>query len=167
MSCGGHYVTPYLVLFCYIGELQPLEEVESCRNISTVAPGQRSFFTKKNFASLDTLLAHVFRWAGTYLTWICEQLDLPDPDLRPVPDPRDLDAQAEKYADHILLAWQSPLYDIPAKRFFRETFLSPWGVPYCVDAMLEHAVMHPFKHRFQLEELMGDKRANRDSGGHS
>jgi hypothetical protein len=24
----------------------------------------------------------------------------------------------------------------------------------CIDAMLEHAVMHPIRHAFQLEELM-------------
>lgn len=34
---------------------------------------------------------------------------------------------------------------------------SRWKTLYCVDAMLEHAVMHPIRHAFQLEELMGER----------
>jgi hypothetical protein len=32
---------------------------------------------------------------------------------------------------------------------------SRWGTEYCIDAMLEHAVMHPIRHEFQLRNLMG------------
>ena len=28
---------------------------------------------------------------------------------------------------------------------------------YCIDAMLEHAVMHPIRHAFQLDELIKDR----------
>ena len=31
---------------------------------------------------------------------------------------------------------------------------SRWQTRYCIDSMLEHAVMHPIRHAFQLEELM-------------
>jgi hypothetical protein len=41
------------------------------------------------------------------------------------------------------------------EEFSKPVYSSRWGVNYCVDAMLEHAVMHPERHRFQLLELMG------------
>ena len=110
-----------------------------------------------DFASLDALLNHVFRWSRTYLTWTCEQLDLPDPEIQPVPEPGEMDSRAEAYRDHVLQAWESPLRDVPSNRFFKKTYAAPWGIQYCIDAMLEHAVMHPVKHRFQLEELMGER----------
>jgi uncharacterized damage-inducible protein DinB len=31
---------------------------------------------------------------------------------------------------------------------------SRWGAPMTVEAMLEHAVAHPMRHHFQLEELL-------------
>ena len=48
---------------------------------------------------------------------------------------------------------------------FRDTSLGPrelspdiytsrWGEPYTVEQMLEHAVVHPMRHRIQLERLM-------------
>ena len=117
-----------------------------------------------DFASLDPLLAHVFRWARTYLVWICEQLDLPDPGLDPVPAAGDMDSGASAYANHLLRDWGTQLADVSPERFFKETYAAPWGILYCIDAMLEHAVMHPLKHRFQLEELMGNQNAHRDSG---
>ena len=33
-----------------------------------------------------------------------------------------------------------------------------WGSPYSINAMLEHAVMHPIRHRFQLENLLREQR---------
>ena len=47
--------------------------------------------------------------ARGYMTWMCEVLELPDPEIRIPPEPT---------------------------------------------ALLEHAVMHPIRHAFQLEELM-------------
>lgn len=110
-----------------------------------------------DYASLEALLKHVFRWSRTYMVWMCEQLGMPDPDIDPVPDVGSIESEADRFLGMVLKAWKAPLSDIPENRFFKEIFTSPWGVPYCVDAMLEHAVMHPVKHRFQLEELMGER----------
>ena len=33
------------------------------------------------YASLDTLLRHVLRAARGYMTWMCEVLELPDPEI--------------------------------------------------------------------------------------
>ena len=34
------------------------------------------------YESLDTLLHHVFRAARGYMTWMCEVLELPDPEMQ-------------------------------------------------------------------------------------
>jgi hypothetical protein len=110
-----------------------------------------------DYASLDTLLAHVFRWARTYVNWICEKLGLPDPGIKPAPESGVDEAEVDRYLDHVLKAWVVPLRDIPGERASGQVYPSPWGVPYSIHAMLEHAVMHPILHRFQLEELMGER----------
>jgi hypothetical protein len=41
---------------------------------------------------------------------------------------------------------------------FGATFKTRWGEDMSCEGMLEHAVMHPLRHRFQLEELMEAQR---------
>ena len=61
-------------------------------------------------------------------------------------------AEAESHLEHLRERWRTSLADVEEERFDHPTHTSGWGVDYCVDAMLEHAVMHPMRHRFQLEE---------------
>lgn len=107
-------------------------------------------------ASPAALLRHVLGAAGGYLRWATKGLGLPDPGVEPVPGVEAIDEPAEAYLDHVLERWRTPLRDVPPERF-DEVFASNWGTPYCVDALLEHAVTHPMRHAFQLEELMGDR----------
>ncbi len=106
-----------------------------------------------DYASLETVLVHVFRWARVYMTWMCEVLELPDPDIRPEPAAEVVAAEAESYVEHLVERWRAPLAELTMEQTFRPTHTSPWNVEYCIDAMLEHAVMHPLRHRAQLEEL--------------
>ena len=106
------------------------------------------------YASLDTLLHHVFRAARGYMTWMCEVLELPDPDIRVPPDPTTLRSEADSYMEHVLEKWRAPLKDVGDDRLETPEYPSRWQTRYCIDAMLEHAVMHPIRHAFQLEELM-------------
>src|SRR5262245_6450078 len=62
-----------------------------------------------NYASLDALLTHVGRAARGYLTWICEQLRLPDPDLPPVPAAEQLPAAFEGWLEALLAGWTRAL----------------------------------------------------------
>lgn len=105
-----------------------------------------------SYASLETLLHHVLYCAGSYMIWMCRVLELPDPEIRPAPEADAIAAEAESYIEHVSQRWRTPLADVPEERFDYPTYASGWGVDYCVDAMLEHAVMHPIRHRFQLEE---------------
>ena len=56
--------------------------------------------------------------------------------------------------EHVLEKWRAPLRDIGDDRLETPEYPSRWQTRYCIDAMLEHAVMHPIRHAFQLEELM-------------
>lgn len=106
-----------------------------------------------DYASLPALLFHVLRASRGYLTWLCEKLGLPDPR---VDDPPGLDRvgrDVDLYLSHLLERWRGPLADVEEKRF-SENYTSRWGENMSCEAMLEHAVVHPLRHRFQLEELM-------------
>ena len=109
------------------------------------------------YASLDTLLRHVLGAARGYMTWMCEKLDLPDPEIRMPPDAAALSMEANSYMEHVLDKWRTPLQNIDDDRLYTPEYPSRWQTRYCIDAMLEHAVMHPIRHAFQLEELMNKR----------
>ncbi len=100
-------------------------------------------------ASLPALLHHVLRAARGYMIWICECLGLEDPQIREAPStlPEDLAG----YVEHLLARWDGPLRQVEERATEERAYPSRWGPPYCIDAMLEHAVMHPLRHAYQLE----------------
>jgi len=108
----------------------------------------------QDYASFETLLVHVVFSARNYMVWICEKLELPDPGIKPAPGAESVEAEVDKYLDHLLQQWAKPLTEVRGRQFYNAAYTARWNVDYCIDAMLEHAVMHPTRHRFQLEELM-------------
>ena len=109
------------------------------------------------YASIDALLRHVFRAARGYMTWMCEVLELPDPGILVTPDPEELVQDPDAYMEHVLERWRAPLQGVGDDRLETPEYPSRWQTRYCIDAMLEHAVMHPIRHAFQLEEFMGKR----------
>jgi len=107
-----------------------------------------------NYASLAALLAHVLRAARGYIVWSCETLGLPQPQLDAAPTADDAADRADDYIGLLLEGWSGALLDATDEALEHAAAPAPWGPSYCVDSMLEHAVMHPLRHRFQLEELM-------------
>jgi uncharacterized damage-inducible protein DinB len=110
-----------------------------------------------NYASREAVLVHVLGCAARYLTWICEKLELPAPNLEEYPDPGGFAARADEYLENVLAAWERPLRGLTEELADSRVYESRWGVPYSIDAMLEHAVMHPIRHAHQLEELMAER----------
>lgn len=106
-----------------------------------------------DYASLDSLLHHALRAARGYMTWLCEKLGLPDPGIEPPPEAARVEREAEQYVEHLLARWRTPLAEVEEARF-GATHKTRWGEDMSCEGMLEHAVMHPIRHRFQLEELM-------------
>ena len=112
-----------------------------------------------DYQSLEHLLHHVLRAARGYMVWMCEKLELPDPEISATPPLEHVQAEAEQYLEHVLEKWREPLASVPEERY-EESFPSRWKTPYSIDAMLEHAVMHPIRHIFQLQELMAKQKTN-------
>jgi len=106
-----------------------------------------------DYASLHTLLHHVFRASRGYMTWLCEKLGLPDPGIEAAPLPDVVEREADRYLEHLLERWRTPLADLDEDRL-QPIFKTRWGADLSGEGMLEHAVVHPLRHRFQLEELM-------------
>lgn len=109
-----------------------------------------------SYTSFDHLVQHVLRASRGYIVWCCEKLGLPDPGIPPTPEPEEIEPLVDEYLAVLLNKWRSPLAEVPESRF-DEVYKSRWKVDYCIDAILEHAVMHPIRHAFQLRELMGER----------
>lgn len=107
-----------------------------------------------SYASLEVLGQHVLSAAGNYMIWMCEKLELPEPGIRPAPDPPAIVRDADEYLEHVLERWRAPLRDVPNEKLETPEYPTEWQTRYCIDSMLEHAVMHPIRHAFQLEELL-------------
>jgi hypothetical protein len=108
----------------------------------------------EDYQSLEALLQHIFRAARGYMVWTCKQLELPDPEIKPAPELDVIEKEAEGYLEHVLERWRLPLINVTQDKFEPKTYASNWGTHYCIDAMLEHAVMHPIRHEFQLKGLL-------------
>ncbi len=106
------------------------------------------------YASPATLGRHVLSAAAGYMIWMCEKLALPDPGIRSAPDAAVIVRDADDYLEHVLERWRAPLRDVPDEVLEAPEYPSRWQTRYCIDSMLEHAVMHPIRHAFQLEELL-------------
>lgn len=113
-----------------------------------------------DYASPEALLVHVVRCAAGYLAWTCRNLGLPMPDLGARPDPETIREQAEARLETILAAWRTALVSVTQEQADERSFPAPWGPMYCVDAMLEHAVMHPIRHTHQLERWLAEGSAS-------
>ncbi len=109
-----------------------------------------------SYASLETLLHHALRAARGYMTWLCGNLGLPDPAIDEAPEASRVEKEAERYIEHLLERWRLPLVDVEGARF-EAIHKTRWGEDMSLEGMLEHAVVHPFRHRFQLEELLEAK----------
>jgi len=107
-----------------------------------------------NYASIETLGRHVLSAAGGYMIWMCDALALPEPGIRPAPDVSAIVRDADEYLEHVLERWRAPLREVPNEKLETPEYPTRWQTRYSIDSMLEHAVMHPIRHAFQLEELL-------------
>jgi len=109
-----------------------------------------------DYRNLDHLLRHLLRAARGYMTWMCEKLDLTEPGIEKTPEVDTIEFEADRYLEHVLDKWRAPLADINIEDF-EQLHTSRWGMDYLIESMLEHAVVHPMRHTFQLRDLMAAK----------
>ena len=107
-----------------------------------------------DYESLETLLKHLLGAARNYMVWMCKQLDLADPEIKPPPSLQTIEKEADSYSEHLLERWRLPLANVAPQSLEAKSYTSNWGDPFTIDGMLEHAVMHPMRHAFQLQELI-------------
>jgi hypothetical protein len=105
------------------------------------------------YASLETVLHHVLKAGRNMFLWISEKLALPDPKIDEAPEPSRIEAEADRYLQHLLDRIRPLFAGVDAKRF-EEVHKDRSGHDTSLLARLEHAVVHPQRHRFQLEEMM-------------
>jgi len=106
------------------------------------------------YKSLDTLLYHLLRSARGYMIWMCEKLGLYDPQIKETPPAEIIEEKAVEQLAHLFERWRHPLANVEPELFEDKAYKSNWSVEYCIDAMLEHAVIHPIRHEFQLKNLI-------------
>ena len=112
----------------------------------------------EDYKTLETLLRHVLRSSGGYIKWICNKLDIPDPGIHETPPLLEIEEKADNYILHLLEKWRIPLTNVSEKEFYSPAYKSNWGSNYCIDSMLEHAVMHPLRHSYQLQNLISSQK---------
>ena len=114
------------------------------------------------YKDLDLLMRHPLRSCRGYLTWLCEKLGRPDPGVPDPPEAQDVAKQGTAYLRVLERAWHKHIAWMPSKTLDSpKIHITRWGAPMTVEAMLEHAVAHPMRHRFQLEVLIAKKRKSR------
>jgi hypothetical protein len=104
-------------------------------------------------ATRATLLRHVLTEARGSLGWVALQLELPDPGLPAVPDVAHLPTDAGHFLEELLGCWRTVLARVAHDRVVDRAY-PVRGVALTIEAMLEHAVVHPMRHAFQIEELL-------------
>jgi len=109
--------------------------------------------TDPDYKSLDTLLFHVFNSSKNYVLWICRNLNIPMPEIHNVPNVAVIRKNASLYLEHLSGEWKNPLKVLDEKALDK-VFKSNSGIDTSIEAMLEHAVMHPIRHEYQLKNLI-------------
>jgi hypothetical protein len=109
------------------------------------------------YESPELLGGHVLGAARGYLTWICEQVGRPAADVDASTDRAALARRADAFAEHVLDAWRRHLAALEDAELTPAVYTSRWGEPFLIEQMLEHAVVHPMRHRFQLEEILAKR----------
>jgi hypothetical protein len=107
-----------------------------------------------DYESPERLVTHVQGAARGYLTWIREVLGDPITDLEIVRDPAIVVPRLDAYLAETLEAWPRHLAGLLDTQLSPAQHKSRWGEMFTIDQMLEHAVVHPMRHRIQLDRLL-------------
>jgi hypothetical protein len=63
-------------------------------------------------------------------------------------------SRASEFADEVLSAWTRHLAAFSDEEITPAVYTSAWGERFTIEQMLEHAVVHPMRHRVQLERIL-------------
>lgn len=108
----------------------------------------------EHYENRERLLAHVLMAARGYLTRIGEWVGHPVTDVDDSQDPYEIARRAAAFADGVLSAYPRHLAEITDEEVEPQVHRTRWGALMSVDMLLEHAVVHPMRHRIQLERIL-------------
>jgi uncharacterized damage-inducible protein DinB len=110
----------------------------------------------EDYESIDRLGTHVLKAARGYLVRITEWLGRPAADLDLTEDVKELVARADEFADAVLAAYRRHLASATDEELSAWVHKTRQGNPISIEMLLEHAVVHPMRHRVQLERILAE-----------
>jgi uncharacterized damage-inducible protein DinB len=108
----------------------------------------------ESYENRDRLAGHVLMSARGYLTRIGEWVGRPVGDVDASQDPYEIVRRAPEFADGVLSAYRRHLAGISDEELDQQVHRTRWGELMSVENLLEHAVVHPMRHRIQLERIL-------------
>ncbi len=106
------------------------------------------------YASPSHLVTHVLGAAAGYLTWIGDRVGRPVAELSASREIERIAPRTGEYLEEVLAAWRRHLAGLADSEISPATHTSRWGEVFTLEQMLEHAVVHPMRHRIQLERIL-------------
>jgi hypothetical protein len=107
-----------------------------------------------DYESPERLVAHVQGAARSYMLWIWEMLEKPIEGLPRVREAHLIVPELEKFQADTLAGWEKHGALLTNEHLAPRQYVSRWGEPHTIEQMLEHAVVHPMRHRRQLERIL-------------
>ena len=107
-----------------------------------------------DYESAEKLVTHVHGAARGYLLWTCEVLGRPIEGLPRVIDPNVVVPALDTFVADTLAGWRTHLQSLEDAELAGTQYPSRWGELFGIEQMLEHAVVHPMRHRIQLERIL-------------
>jgi hypothetical protein len=92
--------------------------------------------------------------ARGYLTRIGEWVGRPVADLDASQDPYEIVKRAPAFAEAVLAAYPRHLALVTDQELEPQVHRTRWGDLMSVENLLEHAVVHPMRHRIQIERIL-------------
>ena len=108
----------------------------------------------KSYESRETLGGHVLMAARGYLTRIGEWVGRPVTDVDTTENATAVAARASEFLENVLDAYDRHLAHITTEELEAQKHRTRWGELMSVEMLLEHAVVHPMRHRIQLERIL-------------
>jgi uncharacterized damage-inducible protein DinB len=113
----------------------------------------------ENYSSRERLGAHALMAARGYLTRIGEWVGRPVSDVDASQDPQAIAARAPEFLEEVLAAYRRHLAHVTSEELEPQSHRTRWGDLMSVEMLLEHAVVHPMRHRIQLERILEGNQA--------
>jgi uncharacterized damage-inducible protein DinB len=110
----------------------------------------------EDYESIDRLGTHVLKAARSFLVRITEWLGRPAADLDMAEEVKDLTERADEFADSLLGAYVRHLASATDEEMAAWVHKTRQGNPISIEMLLEHAVVHPMRHRVQLERILAE-----------